>query len=71
MKQVLTIESKLIGKAEYDNELEELTIMFVKTGDTWKYLGVPQLEVNCMVHATSPGSYFLTHIRDKYKEVKL
>lgn len=71
MKRPLVIDSKLIGRAEYDSELEELTVSFSKTGDTWKYLGVPQLEVNSMEHATSPGSYFLTRIRDKYKEVKL
>jgi hypothetical protein len=71
MRQILSIESKLIGKAEYDSELEELTIIFSKTGDTWKYLGVPQLEINCMVHAISSGSYFLTHIKSRYKEIKL
>ena len=67
----LNITSGLISKASYNAELEELTISYIKTGDTWKYLGVPQLEINCMMHAISQGSYFLLHIKPNYTGVKI
>ena len=67
----LNITSGLISKASYDAELEELTISYIKTGDTWKYLGVPQLEISCMMHAISQGSYFLLNIKPKYTGVKI
>lgn len=69
--QDLNISGRLISKASYNAELEELTINYIKSGDTWKYLGVPQLEVSCMMNAISQGSYFLLNIKPKYTGVKI
>lgn len=66
LMKVLNIESKLIKKAVYFEEEKELVITFY-SGDTWKYSGVEQSDVNAMLAAPSQGSYFVKQIKPKFK----
>jgi hypothetical protein len=66
----LNITSNLITNAEYNKELEELIITFIK-GGTWKYYGVTFLEIQEFLKASSSGSYFLTKIKPNKRAIKI
>lgn len=68
--EILSIQSSLLKKVEYDKELQELYVTF-KDNKKWKYYGVTQGEVNSMILADSPGSYFLLNIKPNKRAIKI
>jgi hypothetical protein len=66
----LYITSNLITSAEYNEELQELIVTFIK-GGTWKYYGVTPLEIQEFLKASSSGSYFLTKIKPNKRAIKI
>lgn len=59
------IYSTAIRFAEYDPDAKTLQITFIK-GDTYTYYGVPEAVYLGLLRATSAGTYFNDHIKDKY-----
>jgi hypothetical protein len=58
-------ESTALQSAAYDEETQELTIE-LRTGRTYIYRGVPDLEYDALISADSAGHYYNLHIRDDY-----
>ena len=60
-----TIKSTAIRYAEYDAASLQLRITFAK-GNTYTYYGVPESVYIGLLRATSAGTYFNDHIKDRY-----
>lgn len=67
----LLLESKLISKALYDKEAQELGLTYKTNNQTWKYFNVTEEEIVNMLSASSAGSYFLVHIKPNKKAVQI
>jgi hypothetical protein len=59
--------SSAVGRIEYDEETQRLFVDFVTNGRRYVYFDVPWDEVDAFKHAFSKGTYFNTHIRDRYR----
>jgi hypothetical protein len=59
--------STAVGRIEYDEETQLLFVDFVANGRRYIYFDVPWDEVGTFKHAFSKGTYFNTHIRDRYR----
>jgi hypothetical protein len=58
--------STAIGKIEYDEATHRLFVTFVATGRRYVYFDVPEDEAAAFRRAFSKGTWFNTHIRDRY-----
>ena len=59
------LRSSALAFAEYDDELEELTIGFVN-GRSYTYDGVPQEVYERLLADPSPGRFYQSEIKDQY-----
>lgn len=59
------IKSTAIRFAQYDASSQQLHITFAK-GNTYTYYGVPESVYVGLLRATSAGTYFNDHIKDRY-----
>jgi lysyl-tRNA synthetase class 2 len=58
--------STAINDVEYEPDRECLTVTFV-TGRIYEYFDVPPDEAAAFQSASSKGTYFNQHIRDRYR----
>ena len=63
------VQSNNIKSVGYDQSQKVLEIEF--KGGVYQYLGVPQDLAESFVRAPSVGSFFATHIKDKYTTKKV
>jgi hypothetical protein len=59
--------STAIGKIDYDETTQQLSVSFVTNGRRYVYFDVPLGEYEAFRHAFSKGTWFNTHIRDRYQ----
>jgi hypothetical protein len=59
--------STVIGKIDYDEATQRLLVDFTTNGRRYAYFDVPKFEYEAFRHAFSKGTYFNTHIRDRYR----
>lgn len=59
------LASRNLASAEYDEETQELTILF-RSGSSYVYSGVPVWVYNGLVTTIDPGGYFNELIRGVY-----
>lgn len=57
--------SSNLDEVTYDSTTQELTVSF-KTGQAWKYDGVPQATFLGIQNAPSAGSYFFKNVRSVF-----
>lgn len=60
-----SVRSSAITFVDYDPETKELRITFTR-GFTYTYYGVPASVYAGLLNASSVGTYFNDHIRDRY-----
>jgi hypothetical protein len=60
------VDSSSIDAIGYDAERQELHVRFVETGETYVYVGVPELVWRQLRHAESKGTFLNDRIRDTY-----
>ena len=61
----LDITSSAIAYAAYDEETQELQLTFNR-GGSYILQGVPQIEVDRLVNADSPGGYWNANMKGRY-----
>ena len=59
------LRSSALASAEYDDELEELTIIF-RNGRGYTYVNVPEDMYDRLLQDPSPGRFYLDYIKDRY-----
>ena len=59
--------STAVGKIDYDDETQQLFVTFVTSGRRYVYFDVPWDAYDAFRHAFSKGTWFNTHIRDRYQ----
>ncbi|MET0182076.1 MAG: KTSC domain-containing protein [Caulobacterales bacterium] len=59
--------SSVLTRAEYDDRAHMLALWFKETGHRYDYLRVPPNVYEALMSASSHGSYFARHIRDRYE----
>ena len=59
------LRSSALAAAEYDDEMETLTILFVN-GRSYTYDNVPEDVYDRLVSDPSPGKFYLSEIKDFY-----
>lgn len=64
------VKSSNLESVGYDSASETLEIEF-RGGTVYQYSGVPQHAYDAFVGATSLGSHFHHHIRNKYSTMEL
>jgi len=64
----LSVTSRIIKSVYYGREDGQLRIRF-KNGQERLFTGVPEEEVEAMVSATSPGTHYIDHIRERFTRV--
>ncbi len=64
------VESSLIDSVGYDPATEDLTIVFVGSGDTYVYHKVPEKVYKKLMAADSKGKFFTKNIKEKYEFTK-
>lgn len=69
-KAVKTLQSSHLNRISYSADEGELTVEFVN-GSVYKYSEVPFEQYYKLLHASSPGAYFLSNIRDRYQTSKI
>lgn len=60
-----SVKSRAISFVDYDPERKELYVTF-KQGTSYTYFGVPLAVYQSLLSASSVGTYFNDHIKDKY-----
>jgi hypothetical protein len=63
----LPLESKMFTSVAYDPDQQILYLRFRKTGDVYRYFGLPATEYQAFLEADSRGRFFLAHIRDRFR----
>lgn len=58
--------STAIARAEYDYTTSTLHLWFVESGGPYDYYGVPLGIYEGLCRASSKGTFFNDHIRDRY-----
>lgn len=61
-----TFNSSAIRRAEYDPGTRVLKLWFTTSGGPYDYYGVPQHIFDGLCRASSKGTYFNDHIKDRY-----
>jgi hypothetical protein len=64
------VVSSNIEAVGYDQDAKKLRVKF-KKGSTYEYDDVPFSEYEAMMDAESVGSYFASHIKDRYTTRKV
>jgi lysyl-tRNA synthetase class 2 len=67
----LPLDSKMLASVTYDQDCQILYLRFRKTGDVYRYFGVPAEEYRAFLDAESRGRFFLANIRDCYRYERL
>ena len=60
------VRSSNIHSVGYDRETRTLEVEF-QTGSIYQYLGVPEDVYDGLMRASSKGSYFHEHIKERYR----
>lgn len=63
----LTLESKMLSAAAYDNSKQTLYPRFRNTGDVYRYFDFPAANYQAFLGAESKGRYFRSQIRDHFR----
>ena len=63
--KMIVIKSNAIEAVGYDSQTLEMKIR-CKHGSTYDFCGVPAHIFRGLLDAASPGTYYNTHIRDRY-----
>jgi hypothetical protein len=63
----LTLESKMLAAAAYDDSKQILYLRFRNTGDVYRYFDFPAAEYQAFLEAESKGRFFRSHIRDHFR----
>ncbi len=64
--EMVVIKSKAISAVGYDPTTKKMKIKFIQ-GKTYDFCRVPEQIFNELLSATSKGTYYNAHIRDKYQ----
>jgi hypothetical protein len=67
----LSLDSKMLASVTYGKNDQILYLRFRKTGDVYRYFGVPAAEYRAFLDAESRGRFFLAKIRDCYRYERL
>jgi hypothetical protein len=65
-----TVNSSMLRRVRYDPKNRFLDVVF-RTGEIYRYQGVPPDEYNRLMNAESHGKYMQMHIIDRYEVVRL
>ena len=65
MMRMIPVSSSAISSVGYDPETQQMQIKF-KKGRIYTFCRVPQHIFNGLLTASSKGTYYDRHIRDKY-----
>jgi KTSC domain len=65
-----SVSSSNLRSVGYDQGSSTLEIAF-HNGGTYQYSGVPSSVYQSLIHASSKGTYFHDHIRDRYPTRKI
>ncbi len=68
--KLVTVESSMIHAVGYDDETEELEIVF-NSGKSYRYTGVPRGVYEGLLAADSKGRYLRAHVIGVYPEYPL
>jgi len=63
----LTLESKMLSAAAYDDAKQILYLRFRNTGDVYRYFDFPAAAYQTFLSAESRGRYFRAHLRDHFR----
>ena len=63
----LTLESKMLSAAAYDDSKQILYLRFRNTDDVYRYFDFPAAGYQTLLSAESRGRYFRAHIRDHFR----
>jgi len=66
MTDWVTIHSSAIRRVGYDAGLRRLYIDFEDSNPTYTFCGVPESVYHGLISASSAGSYYHAHIKDRY-----
>jgi hypothetical protein len=59
------VESSMLLAAGYDEATREMRVIF-RTGDTYRYMNVPQEVYLELLKAESKGAFMKTHVIDRF-----
>ena len=65
MKKFIPLESEMLLAVRYDDLTQSLEVVF-RTGDKYRYMGVPREEFSGLMSADSHGQYMHKKILGKY-----
>jgi hypothetical protein len=65
------VSSSNLDSVGYDIESKTLRVKFCGDGSVYDHFGVPESKYVCLVSASSKGSYYSTHIKNKYRYRKV
>jgi len=65
------VQSSALQSVGYDPVRKILELEFRDNGGVWQYFKIPASVYNKFIHAESPGNYFVTKIKGKYREEKV
>jgi KTSC domain len=63
----LTLESKMLSAAAYDDSKQILYLRFRNTGYVYRYFNFPAANYQHFLGAESKGRFFRYHIRDHFR----
>ena len=63
----LTLKSKMLSAAAYDDSQRILYLRFRNTGDVYRYFELPAADYQAFLSAESKGRFFRSHIRDHFR----
>ena len=67
--EMKAVESSLLDEVGYDAEKHVLKVK-LDSGETFKYMKVPQATYKKLMKAKSKGEFFTKHIKDKFETKK-
>lgn len=60
------LNSRAIGRAEYDPATNVLTVWFAETGKAWDHFAVPQSVYEALIASETPARFYAAKIRNRY-----
>ena len=66
----LSVKSTLFKSVGYYMDDKILEVEFRETGEVWQYHAFPQLAYKKFVNSFSLDDFFISRIKNKYKEVR-
>jgi hypothetical protein len=67
----LSVKSTLFKSVGYYMDEKILEVEFRETGEVWQYHAFPQLAYKKFVNSFSLDDFFISRIKNKYKEVQV